>query len=496
MNKQDLVDLLEPYGQEHLVKYWEELNQTEKEHLIDDIKEIDFAQMVKNFNRVKADLDAAVQEFDEHMQPVPQELKGSYEKSSQEQLTSFELAGLEAIANNQVAALLLAGGQGTRLGVNYPKGMYSVGLHSDKTLYQLQAERLVKLKQYANRKFPDVDEKQRGTSIPWYIMTSEHTQESTIEFFKKNDFFGLDSNNVKFFEQYMLPCLTNDGKVILDQKSKISKAPDGNGGLYRALDKRSILADMQQRGIKYVHVYCVDNILVRMADPVFIGFCISKNANCAAKVVKKVEPDEKVGVICKVKDRFQVVEYSEISEKTRNLKDADGDLLYNAGNICNHFFNTEFLHELCSKHEAELKHHVAHKKIAYINDNGERISPKDNNGIKLEKFVFDVFPFSTNFAIWEVLREEEFSPLKNGDDCKKETPTTCRNDLYAQHVRWLKQAGAKVDSNDAQIEVSPLVSVYGEELTELVHGKKLKCPLSIELDRSDNKVKFNGADSL
>ncbi|CAF0900939.1 unnamed protein product [Brachionus calyciflorus] len=495
MNKQDLINLLEPYGQEHLLKYWEELNQTEKEHLIEDIKEIDFAQMVKNYNRVKSEMDQTVQEFDELMQPVPQELKGSYEKSTPEQIKEYEMLGLKAIANNEVASLLLAGGQGTRLGVNYPKGMYSVGLFSGKSLYHLQGERLVKLKQYANRLFPEAPSEKQNSSIPWYIMTSEHTQESTIEYFRKSNFFGLDKENIKFFEQFMLPCLTNDGKVILDQKSKISKAPDGNGGLYRALDKRSILNDMKKRGVKYVHVYCVDNILVKMADPAFVGFCIAKNANCAAKVVKKVEPDEKVGVICKVKDRFQVVEYSEISEKTRNLRTDDGELLYNAGNICNHFFNIDFLSELCSEHESELKHHVAHKKIAYVNENGERVTPKETNGIKLEKFVFDVFPFSTNFAIWEVYREEEFSPLKNSDDCKKETPTTCRNDLYAQHARWLQKAGAVLDP-EAQVEISPLVSTNGEELTELMKGKALKGNLTIELDKSDNKVKINGSLSL
>lgn len=348
MNKQDLVELLKPFGQEHLLNHWDELNEEQKKHLTADIHEVDFAQMEKNFSRIKNEMNNTVQEFDEHMQPVPSELKGSFEKSTVEQLNQYEMLGLRAIASNQVAVLLLAGGQGTRLGVNYPKGMYSVGLLSGKSLYQLQGERLVKLKQYANKLFPDEAKKsQPNSSIPWYIMTSEHTQESTIDFFKKNKFFGLDSENVKFFEQFMLPCLTNQGKIILDQKDKISKAPDGNGGLYRALFKRNILDDMKQKNIKYIHVYCVDNILVKMADPVFIGFCLTKNANCAAKVVKKVEPDEKVGVICKVKDRFQVVEYSEISEKTRNLRLADGDLLYNAGNICNHFFDYEFLSELC-----------------------------------------------------------------------------------------------------------------------------------------------------
>ncbi len=350
MNKQEILNLLKPYGQEHLVKFWDELNEQDREHLRDEIQQLDLAELDTNFKRVKSQMSEQSKDIDSAIQPVPSELKGSFSKSSEDQLKSYELEGLKAVASNQVGVLLLAGGQGTRLGVNYPKGMYSVDLLSGKTLYQLQAERLIKLKQLANKYFdPDLKQtsQSNNNSIPWYIMTSEHTQESTISYFKSHNYFGLNGDNIIFFEQFMLPCFTMDGKIILDEKHKLSKAPDGNGGLYRALLKRKILDDMIKRGIKYLHIYCVDNILVKMADPVFIGFCIQKNANCAAKVVKKTDPDEKVGVICKVHDRFQVVEYSEISQVTRNLRDEDGELTYNAGNICNHFLNTEFLNELC-----------------------------------------------------------------------------------------------------------------------------------------------------
>lgn len=286
-NKNDLMKELSPFGQEHLVKFWDDLNEDERVHLQSEIEQTDFGELKGYFERVQADMGGSTQELDKLMKPVPDELKGSVVKSSEQELRVYEQAGLRAIAQGQVAVLLLAGGQGTRLGVTYPKGMYSVGLRSGKTLYQLQAERLVRLRQLAMQTFPELAAKATsGSSIPWYIMTSEHTQESTQEFFRRNEHFGLDKNSIVFFEQFMLPCLTNDGKVILDERHKMSRAPDGNGGLYRALFKRQIIDDMQRRGVKYIHVYCVDNILVKMADPVFVGFCLEKNANCAAKVQK------------------------------------------------------------------------------------------------------------------------------------------------------------------------------------------------------------------
>lgn len=342
MSQESLINSLKPYGQEHLVRFWDDLSENEKTHLQNEIQQTDFEEITRHFRKVKDNIKEVAQEIDSAMNPVPKDLKGSLANATPQQLDNYNTEGLFAISQGRVACLLMAGGQGTRLGVSYPKGMYSVKLTSNKTLYQLQAERILRLQNMAAKKFPGT----KGT-IPWYIMTSEHTQGMTSDFFKENNYFGLQGTDIVFFEQYMLPCLTNDGKLILDKKHKISKAPDGNGGLYKALNKRQILDDMSKRGIKHIHVYGVDNILVKVADPVFIGFCIQKEANCAAKVVKKVVPEEKVGVICKVNDKFQVVEYSEISEKTRNLRDENGDLTYNAGSICNHFFCEKFLNDLC-----------------------------------------------------------------------------------------------------------------------------------------------------
>jgi len=219
---ESLLELVKPFNQEHLLHHWDSLDENEQAILASEIQQTDFEEITGYFKKVKSTMKEEAQEIDHAMNPVPKDLKGSFADSTPEQLENYKTDGLEAISKGHVACLLMAGGQGTRLGVSYPKGMYSVQLRSNKTLYHLQAERILRLQNMAAEKFP-------GTSgkIPWYIMTSEHTQGMTSDFFKNNNYFGLQAEDIIFFEQYMLPCLTGEGKLILDKKHKISKAPDG-----------------------------------------------------------------------------------------------------------------------------------------------------------------------------------------------------------------------------------------------------------------------------
>jgi UDP-N-acetylglucosamine/UDP-N-acetylgalactosamine diphosphorylase len=238
----------------------------------------------------------------------------------------------------------------------------------------------------------------------------------------------------------------------------------------------------------YLHAHSVDNILIKVADPIFIGYCVKQNADCAAKVVEKSHPNEAVGVVCVVDGKYQVVEYSEITQKTAEMKNSDGRLTFSAGNICNHFFHAEFLNKIGSTYEKELKLHVAKKKIPFVDNSGKRITPEKPNGIKIEKFVFDVFEFAENFATVEVAREVEFSALKNADSVGKDCASTARNDIYNLHKRYIQDAGGIVSDKVKEIEISPLLSYAGEGLESIVGGKTydsstvhLTCPSELPI---------------
>lgn len=486
---ESLRERLQTYGQEHLLNFWDELSNDERKLLVEDIQELNLEEVQSFFKRATHSLSAPKngEKLDDRLEPIPESKYMSISRTSEEKLQMYHREGLTHISEGKVGVLLMAGGQGTRLGFAHPKGMYNVGLPSGKTLFQIQAERIRRLQQLA---FEDTGK--RGT-ITWYIMTSEQTMEPTMDYFRKNNFFGLNKHDIFMFEQGSLPCFTFDGKIIMDAKYRIARAPDGNGGIYRALRDRGVLDNILNRGVEYLHAHSVDNILIKVADPIFIGYCASQNADCSAKVVEKASPNEAVGVVCIVDGKFQVVEYSEITSKTSEMRNPDGRLTFSAGNICNHFFSASFLHKIGKEYEQKLKLHVAKKKIPYVNENGERLTPDTPNGIKIEKFVFDVFEFAEKFVTVEVSRDVEFSALKNADSAKKDCPSTARKDIFKLHKSYIERVGGTVIGDE--VEISPLLSYEGENIESIVKGKVFKAPIYLK-HGDDNVEHLNGHHKL
>jgi UDP-N-acetylglucosamine pyrophosphorylase len=397
----------------------------------------------------------------------------------------WEEIGYAKLAQGKVAALVLAGGQGTRFAVYEPKGTVDIGLLSHKSLFQIQAERILKTQQLTAQA--------TGTSvaIKWYILTSQDTDEKTKQFFRSNNFFGLDPQNVKFFMQGNLPCLSPDGKIIMECNNKMATAPDGNGGTYEALEREGILTDMKENGIEYLFQYCVDNILIRMLDPAFIGFLYESEADCGVKVAPKAAPEEPVGVLCLRDGKCGVIEYSEIDKEMAARRDEKtGELVFNAAHLCINAFRLDFLEKAAAIYSKSLPYHVALKKIPCADEKGNAVMPDAPNGWKLEQFVFDVFQYAQKVVAFEIVRQEEFSPLKNSAGFGKDCPETCRADLSRLHKSWIKKAGGKFMNEEDEsslslfelseksrlCEISPLVSCAGEGLKELVYGREFSLP--------------------
>lgn len=367
--------------------------------------------------------------------------------------------------------MTLAGGQGTRLGSSSPKGCYNIGLPSGKSLFQIQAERIISLQKLSECK--------SDVFVHWFVMTSGPTHNETVSFFEKHNFFQLDKRQIHFFQQGVLPCLTFDGKIMMETRSKVAVSPDGNGGIYAALTKTGTLQKMKELNIKYVHMYSVDNCLVKPADPAFVGYCHKQNCDSGIKVVGKSSPQEPVGVVCKYKNKYSIVEYSEIEKQVAEKVDNQGNIIFKDANIANHIFTVDFLTKI---DESSLTYHVAKKKIPCVDmKDGSAIKPSSPNGIKLELFVFDVLPTLNNLAVLQVLRQDEFSPLKNAPGAGEDCPETSRRDVMNLCKKHLEIAGAQVKpaaDGTFVCEISPCLSYSGENL-EKAKGKIIQCPAII-----------------
>lgn len=388
MELNEVKDLLEKYNQTHLLKYYDELSDKEKTDLLEQIESIDFSllDLIKDGHKegekgVITPLTDAVS---------IEEIKENEKR--------YEEIGIKAIKEGKVAALLLAGGMGTRLGSDKPKGMYNIGITKDVYIFEMLISNLM-----------DVVQK-TGAWIPLYIMTSEKNDKDTREFFEEKNYFGYNPEHVDFFIQEMAPAASYDGKILLENKGRVATSPNGNGGWFISFVKAGLCEKAKEKGVEYINIFAVDNVCQRMADPCFIGATIDKNYRSASKVVCKANPEEKVGVLCLEDGKPSIVEYYELTEEMRYEKNNDGELAYKYGVILNYLFNIE---DLEYNLKNSLTTHVVEKKITCLDDEGNVIKPEKENGYKFETLVLDMVHMMDNCLAYEVDRKKEFAPIKN-----------------------------------------------------------------------------------
>lgn len=473
---ESIIESFKKADQEQLFKYYESLSKDEQSSFVSQLSKINDPSGLVSTVQDAIEFSSSSVSSKNYTQ-LPLECCASTLETEKKTKEEWSKLGLNAIANNEVGVLLMAGGQGTRLGSSDPKGCYNVNLPSGRSLFQIQAEKILKIQSLAKSHHPG-----SNPTLYWYIMTSSPTRSPTEKFFEQNNWFGLTKSQILFFNQGTLPCFNLDGsKILLKSKNEYCESPDGNGGLYKAIATNGILEDFEKKGIKHIHMYCVDNSLVKVADPTFLGFVIDRKFELATKVVRKRDANESVGLIVLDEDKNKpcVIEYSEISSDLANKTESNDSLklFLRAANIVNHYYSVDLLRRMIPKwisSQEFLPFHIAKKKIPSLNEHGEYVKPTEPNGIKLEQFIFDVFPSVelSKFGCLEVDRSDEFSPLKNADGAKNDTPTTCREAYLKLGTKWVIENGGVVDDNGL-VEVSGLTSYAGEGL-EFVKGKHYK----------------------
>lgn len=444
--------LLKEHNQSHLLAFWGQLNAAERQNLLTQIQQLDFSKIddcVANYIK-KARFRAVAADF------TPVEPYG-LNTDSPDQKGKYERArelGKELVSAGKVAAFVAAGGQGTRLGFNGPKGNFPISPVRNKTLFQIFAETIAA-----------ISEKYQA-ACPWYIMTSPLNYAETREIFRSNGYYGLRESDVFIFQQGTLPNFDFDGKILLADKGNIACSPDGHGGSFKAIYQSGALGDMKKRGVEFLSYWQIDNPLVNIYDPLFIGLHALDKAEMSSKALIKTEPKEKVGNFCLVDGKMTVIEYSDLPDGLAEKRNPDGSLLFQLGSIGIHIINCVFVEGLNTT-GFSLPLHRAVKKISHINQQGKLIEPDEPNGIKLESFVFDALPLASKSIILETLRSEEFAPIKNptGPDSAE----AARQMMVAHAAGWLESAGITVPkkpdgSVDCLIEIAPSFALEKDDV--------------------------------
>lgn len=450
-------DVFEKAGQGQVFRFWEDLQPPERERLLSQAREIDLDEVAELARVHLREKSPSALDFSQLEPPPFLALPKSADEK--EKWAAARRRGEEALGSGKVAAFTVAGGQGTRLGYDGPKGTFRVTPVAGKSLFQVFAEKILA----ARRRY--------GADIPWFIMTSHANHDETERFFREHDFFGLPRADVRFFRQGRMPAVDPEGRILLESRESIAMSPDGHGGALRALCRSGAVGEMERRGIEVISYFQVDNPLVQAIDPTFIGFHLDAGSEMSSKMIPKAYPAEKVGVFAVNDGKMMVVEYSDLPAELADQKEDSGELRFRCGSIAIHLLATGFVKKMGegSGGPASLPFHRANKKIPTVDERGEPVRPEKPNGVKFEMFVFDALPFARNPVVMEADRAEEFSPVKNAEGV--DSPETCRRDQLKQFSRWCEAAGVPVEKDPEGLpavtfEVSPLFATDRESFIE------------------------------
>ncbi|MGZ0708137.1 UTP--glucose-1-phosphate uridylyltransferase [Coraliomargarita sp. W4R53] len=440
-----LIESFKQAGQGQVFQFFDDLDAPSQASLIAQAETIDLAEVnalveehVKGAHDNSLNLDG--------LEPAPYEALPVNGGDSAKWVTAWD-AGSVALQAGRVAAFTVAGGQGTRLGYDGPKGTYPVTPVTDKTLFQVFAEKIAR----SGERF--------GVTIPWFILTSEINNDATVAAFEAGDFFGLDRDSVHFIVQGLVPAVDYEGKILLAEKGKIAMTPDGHGGSLRALVRSGAVDAMKAQGIDIVSYFQVDNPIVQCIDPAFVGFHVLGQSELSSKMVPKAYALEKVGHFCMQNGQALVVEYSDMPNEMQQETTAEGGIRFNGGSVAIHIFDRDFIARAGGSGEgSKLPFHRADKKIPFVNAAGETIKPEAPNGVKFEMFVFDALPLAKNPVIIEAAREDDFSPVKNAEGV--DSPKSSKEDQLRMFARWLKAAGESIETDETGLpavtfEISP-----------------------------------------
>jgi UDP-N-acetylglucosamine/UDP-N-acetylgalactosamine diphosphorylase len=445
--KDELLAILSPHGQEHVLAFWDQLDADRQRSLVLEIRGIDWS-LVERLCR-SADDRADVRRLADRAGPPPafrlQAAKNRFAPGQARQ------RGRQALAAGHLGVIVVAGGQGTRLGFEHPKGMFPIGPLSGRSLFQIHVEKVLAV----GRRY--------GARIPLWLMASPATHDETVEFFARHRRFGLAEEDLRIFCQGTMPAVdAATGKVLLDQPGHLALSPDGHGGTLAALAGSGALDEIRRRAVRQLFYLQVDNPLVDICCPEFVGYHLLSGSEMSTQVIAKREPLEKVGNVVQIGGRLMVIEYSDLPDDVARRRNPDGSLAIWAGSIAVHAIDTVLLERMAGRAEA-LPFHQARKRVAYVDRAGRRVEPEVPNAIKFERFIFDLIPWAHNAIVVEVDPAEAFAPLKNASGAEQDTPETVKAQMVALHRQWFRQAGAQV-ADGVDVEINPLWALDADEL--------------------------------